>query len=268
MSYSIALHVISGTTQPSNPDDNTLWINSNYDVSKWNIGIDFPLWPIEGEVFIKNRYLSENKCNLVNGTNIITNIGAVYQLQRHVWIRCEAYYFQNGSWKTTIFPSYKNGSYHPNQAWTLGRHRMYYNSANGGGISNVWSGELTEADEYLNIYFNGSAGFMGNHNEFHPVNIINFSGSSAVIIDYESTGSSGSSNAIYFSISAGCNSYANAYTNAILSTRWTATAARSRRTYEFDTSNVFGNYYIIIGNSIGEDKGNSATVKVYGIEYA
>lgn len=268
MSYPIALQVVSGTTRPLNPNNITLWLNSHFDVSKWNFGQEFPLWPIEGEVFIKHRYVSDNHVSLGKDINVIGNIGAVYQLQRHLWVRCDCEYFYNGNWYPTNFKLYNSGIFHSNWPWTLHNHRLVQTPGAGGATTNILSATLTEYTNYLTIVSQTANGYTTSHSEFHPTSLMNVSGIDNIIFDYEYTGSSSNKTKLYFSISAATDSYANCYTNAASAYRWTASAAGSRQIYELSTSNLVGNYYINVGHYLAQDEAGGVTFTIYNIELA
>lgn len=272
MVHQLGLMVASGLTPPISPIENTLWVKTLYNIPKWDFGIDFPIWPGEGEVFIKCRYLSNLITPLGKDTNLLGNIGAVYQLRRNQWIECEYEFYQDGYWHPQQYYLLNNGLYKNGTVWTLSKHKLPLTQGNGGGTSNVDSATLTENltgdDPHIHILMRGTQGYTSSSSGYYPNAPLNLSGAEYIAFDFEASASTSSENRLFFSICTGVpTSHANRVTNATKIQDYKIQGNTGRVIRKLATDGIFGSFYIVVGHYLTtQDKVGNINLKLYNVE--
>lgn len=94
--------VVGGTNQPSNPVENTIWVNTSTAISRWAFSSESPSNPISGMVWILIGTSSTVEFNALTD-----NVGKVYPLsaKQYVsgsWVDKTAKTYQGGVWKEWI----------------------------------------------------------------------------------------------------------------------------------------------------------------------
>lgn len=97
-SASLNFKIVGGTTQPANPAENTIWINTDTETSGWIFIIDEPTEPEEGLVWIKTATSSAVDFNALKKNEIHVYPLCAKQYINGVWIDVEALCYQNGVW--------------------------------------------------------------------------------------------------------------------------------------------------------------------------
>ena len=90
--------VVGGITEPENPKENTIWINTDIEISDYVFSITQPSNPNEGMVFLFTSIDSQLKFNAIPD-----NVVEVYPLFASQYI--------NGSWQSKNFKIYQNGEW-------------------------------------------------------------------------------------------------------------------------------------------------------------
>ena len=101
--------IVGGTTQPENPQENTIWVNTDTDITGWAFSSTEPESPVEGMVWIEIAKSSDVQFNALQ-----KNVLQVYPQRAHQyvgasWIDKTAMIYQGGVfvewrfWKGEIF---------------------------------------------------------------------------------------------------------------------------------------------------------------------
>jgi len=177
--------VVGGTTQPSNPKENTIWVNTSAEITSWQLG-DYPNpgWEEpEGKVLI-NAEASANAnsptFNALKKNGLRVRPLSFYQRISGVWVRKAGAIYQNGQWNnlftwlyqdgtnfTNITGGWKTAGVSANDNWTAKVPSIAYNptnitltlSENGHLVSGiVYTANKIDLTNVSKIYFNGSSG--------------------------------------------------------------------------------------------------------------
>lgn len=111
--------VVGGTTQPSNPKENTIWINTSTPVSGWVIGStsNLPASPADGTVMIITTNSSNLSFNALKDGFLYVNPVTVGQFKSNSWDFVDFKIYKAGSWQGY----YPDGAlyYHGNEVASL-----------------------------------------------------------------------------------------------------------------------------------------------------
>lgn len=111
--------VVGGTTQPSNPKENTIWVNTSNTITSWTFSIEQPTSPSNGMMWFSTGEYSTVPFNALKNNSM--QIYPVYAKQ-----------YVNGTWEEKTTKSYQNGEW---QTWV--RYLYIYKS----GDLTGWDGE-------------------------------------------------------------------------------------------------------------------------------
>ena len=90
--------VIGGTTQPVNPKENTIWVDTNTAINGWVFGIVEPEIPIEGMIFFKIGNFSNAEFNALKNNSLFVCPTYALQYINSEWVKMNAVSYQNGAW--------------------------------------------------------------------------------------------------------------------------------------------------------------------------
>lgn len=114
--------VVGGTTQPSNPKENMIWVNTSTTITGWGFGAESekPSSPASGMVWFCTGPLSVVKFNALKENSIFVYLLSANQRVSGAWKSVAAKIYQNGTWVACFADSefVKNGYLHPNKALT------------------------------------------------------------------------------------------------------------------------------------------------------
>lgn len=91
--------VVGGTTQPTNPKENTIWVNTDTPIAGWALSVDAPENPAEGMVHVTVGSFSLIGFNALKRNSIEILPVSVSQYINWQWTTMEAMIFQDGMWK-------------------------------------------------------------------------------------------------------------------------------------------------------------------------
>ena len=97
-----------GLTQPTNPKENTIWVNTSADITGWSIGAETPAAPAEGMVWI-NIGGSVFGFNALKKNAIVVKPSGASQYISGTWVKKSAYIYQSGAWSYLETYLFKNG---------------------------------------------------------------------------------------------------------------------------------------------------------------
>lgn len=90
--------VVGGTTQPSNPGENTIWVNTGTEVTGWVFAADQPESPSAGLVWIRTGLSSAIAFNALKKNAIQVYPICAKQYTSGAWTDVTAKSFQGGVW--------------------------------------------------------------------------------------------------------------------------------------------------------------------------
>lgn len=95
---SLNFKVVGGTTEPSNPKENTIWVNTDKEITGWNFASEQPEDMKEGEVWIPTGKPSTIKVNLLKKNSVIVYPLSAQQMISGELKEATAKCYQNGEW--------------------------------------------------------------------------------------------------------------------------------------------------------------------------
>lgn len=95
---SLNFKVVGGTAEPVNPKENTIWVNTDAEITGWAFAAGEPADPVHGSVWIKTIADGSVAFNALKKNAInVCPIGAS-QWQTDGWVDREAKIYQGGKW--------------------------------------------------------------------------------------------------------------------------------------------------------------------------
>ena len=106
---SLNFKVVGGTTQPENPKENTIWVNTDTAISEWVFSATQPTNPVEGMVWFQTGASAAAAFNALKKNNLTVYPVACKQYVNDAWANKAAITFQGGTWISWINVLFKNG---------------------------------------------------------------------------------------------------------------------------------------------------------------
>ena len=105
--------VVGGTTEPQNPIENTIWVNTDVEITGWLFSITEPEEPVEGMVWICTGATSLTAFNAFNaleknGIQVFPVFAKQYI--EGTWVEKTEKSWQNGEWSEWAIPVFTNGT--------------------------------------------------------------------------------------------------------------------------------------------------------------
>ena len=107
--------VVGGTTQPSNPKENTIWVNTDTDITDWIFSTTQPTTrgdgtPLSGgEVWSQTGKSGNVEFSVLKDKNISIYPNGCKQYVSGAWVSKTAKTYQSGAWKDWVLYLIKNG---------------------------------------------------------------------------------------------------------------------------------------------------------------
>lgn len=92
--------VVGGTAQPSNPSENTIWVNTDTAITEWAFSATEPSAPVEGMVWIATVTNAATSFNAIKKNNIQVYPTSAKQYIGGAWAEKGANIYQDGEWKS------------------------------------------------------------------------------------------------------------------------------------------------------------------------
>jgi hypothetical protein len=102
-------NVISGTEQPTNPQENTVWVQTELEISSWTYDSIEPLDPSEGMVWLQAAENCDHPINALKKNAITLNIIGAHQYISKAWVSMESAVFKDGQWQSLKYWLIKDG---------------------------------------------------------------------------------------------------------------------------------------------------------------
>lgn len=101
--------VVGGTSQPVNPKENTIWVNTDTGISGWVFSATEPKSPVEGTVWISTGTSSTVEFNALKKNGIQVYPISAKQYISGAWANVTAKSYHGGAWKEWIQYIYNKG---------------------------------------------------------------------------------------------------------------------------------------------------------------
>ena len=141
--------IVGGTTKPSSPSNNTIWVKTSTSITRWIIGLTAPTSPVAGMVWVCVDTHGSAVNSFVTVDNIVLNVTKVYQYTNSQWVAVEAHLYQSSAWTQLLHRTYLFDNGTDNTALT-GGWQVYNATGSGGG------GSASIGSEYLYVGYHGS----------------------------------------------------------------------------------------------------------------
>lgn len=139
--------VVGGTTQPENPKENTIWVNTETEITSWSFSATEPESPVEGMVWIATGTSSTVEFNALKKNGIQVYPISAKQYISGAWVSKTATSYQSGSWVDWAVFLYNEGDECTDLTggWTA----YAYKSSNSG--SKPYAPTLTKGEKSMTI---------------------------------------------------------------------------------------------------------------------
>ena len=101
--------VVGGTTQPSSPTTNTIWVNTSTSITSWVFSSTQPTSPTSGMVWFQTSTSAATAFNALKTNNITVYPSACKQYVSGAWVGKTAKTYQSSAWKDWTVYIIKNG---------------------------------------------------------------------------------------------------------------------------------------------------------------
>ena len=101
--------VVGGTSQPTSPKENTVWVNTSTSISSWVFSATQPSEPSAGMVWFQTGTSAPALFNTLKKNNITVYPNGCKQYVSGAWTSKTAKTYQSGAWKDWILYLIKNG---------------------------------------------------------------------------------------------------------------------------------------------------------------
>lgn len=102
--------VVGGTTAPTSPKENTIWVNTGVDIPSWAFSATEPGSPVEGMVWISTGTSSAVAFNALKKNDIQVYPISAKQYVSSQWVSVEAKSYQGSEWHDFVLLTfYKEG---------------------------------------------------------------------------------------------------------------------------------------------------------------
>lgn len=247
--------VVGGTAAPAAPAENTVWVNTDAQITSWAFAPAQPESPAGGMVWIATGTNSTLAFNALKKNSIMVYPQSARQYVGGAWVSKEAQIFQGGSWISTIPYLYRSGdgcealtggwqarAWAASSYFTAAAPTLTRNSAN-------MVGSLTGAANALR------SGVV------ECIRDIDLTGYDSIKIECSATGWSGSTvEGVVFCVCDRTGTYILDRIPARLDIIPAGTGSASRAVRELDVSNVTGTWDVCLALITTESYTSSVTV--------
>ena len=90
--------VVGGTTQPENPKENTIWINTDTEITEWIFSATEPENLVEGMVWIRTGVIRSGEFNVLKKNSIQLYPDSAQHYINGSFVKVETMIYQNSEW--------------------------------------------------------------------------------------------------------------------------------------------------------------------------
>lgn len=168
--------VVGGVTQPTDPSENTIWVNTSVDISGWVFSASELAEPVEGLAWLETGAYSNVEFNALKKGDIRVYPLAAKQYVSGAWVEKSALSYQNGTWvawlRREILYEPGNENIPVTGGWT------YTSKGYSSDASTPGTPTITRGISSLTVQMPNVSGAI-----IHPVNKIDLTEYSTVVFD-------------------------------------------------------------------------------------
>lgn len=101
--------VVGGTTEPIDPVENTIWVNTDTEITGWVFSAEEPTTPAEGMVWIATGVLSNVAFDIIKNVSAKIYPVSVKQYFNGEWVEKTAKSYQAGTWNAWVVYLFRIG---------------------------------------------------------------------------------------------------------------------------------------------------------------
>ena len=94
----ISFHIIGSLTRPANPKNNTIWINTDQEITDWSFSPSEPISPFEGLLWFETIQASVLGFNALDNHELMIYPITVFQYLSGAWEQKTFMMYQNDTW--------------------------------------------------------------------------------------------------------------------------------------------------------------------------
>lgn len=224
--YELNFTVAGGTTEPENPTENTIWVNTDQEITGWVFSHNLPDSPFEGMVWIVNGISGVHEFDAVTDVSLRVQVESVKQYIGGAWVVKTTEVYQNGVWNETILNLYKYGN--------------EYVSTTGGWEK---TNNANKYNTYMEIVQATSDGYV--YSNMHTKNKVDLT--SYTVLNVRMKTAKTSSHGYKTSIGISTSTSSTTSSTGAIVTRTLPGNSISEFVATVNIENVSGNYYIFLG---------------------
>lgn len=149
------LKVVGGTSAPSSPKENTIWVNTATAINGYAFSATAPTSPVAGMVWFSVGADSTAPMNIDKKNTVMLYPVACKQYVGGAWVRKIAQTYLNGAWADWMLVIWDNGD---NETATGGWTSQYFNSS---GSADYSSGNVSVLNGTVTLTTNNSGSIGG-----------------------------------------------------------------------------------------------------------
>ena len=96
---SLNFKVVGGTSEPANPKENTIWVNTDAEITGWGFSASAPTNPAEGMIWFQTGTSSPAAFNALKKNGIAVYPNGCKQYVSGAWVAKTAKTYQNSTWQ-------------------------------------------------------------------------------------------------------------------------------------------------------------------------
>lgn len=237
---------VVGNPQPTSPNENTIWVNTDTAIDGYSIGTTAPMNPVEGAIWFNTSTTSNAAFNALKKNSLMVYPNSCQQYVSGAWVNKTAKIYQGGTWKDWNVVLFCDGV-----------------TTSGYSITSINSTNVNQ-NGYLGYSRSGQSGFA-----IEPA--VNLSAYKTLEVEFEATMviNDGSG---HIALGVGLNktwqdqggAQAVKYYKSVASKK---TETISRMTAKLDISALAGNYYFLATGYASSYSGGGITLKIHSIKY-
>lgn len=223
--------VVGGMTQPSNPSENTIWVNTSVNITSWLFSATEPAAPKEGMVWITTGNSSTVEFNALKKNGI-----QVYPISAKQYV--------SGAWVNKTVKSYRGGKF----VYWIPEGALYWKGVEAIEWAGTWA---KEAEQMTRV--GGTSPFYQ-----YSKNKVSFSGHRYLEADVAFTGGGSVKNSMYIVVMNGISSDETTPIGAVANI---AVTQGSDGVFTLDVSGINGSYHIGISSGATASGGSSNIIR-------
>ena len=251
--------VVGGTSAPSNPKENTIWVNTDVPITGWIFSATEPEATAEGMVLILTGADSPAEFNALKKNGIQVLPMSAKQYVGGAWVDKPAKVYKNGEWISLDVHLYLIQDGVDNTDLTGGWQKASFNT-----MTNNHDASFTSKNGAMTLSIGTEAG-TGTSVGRSTKNAIDLTNIKSIIITCEATAKSGGS----YPDGGGASMYMRVSTTPSASPAASlllVNKGSTSGTFTLDVSNLSGEYFIGFSASTWVNSGHNITLKVYNWE--